>query len=150
MSVVPLFHHDDHRDEVVERWGGKAWTASNSWWKNLGAIGREQFLAEGVALKVEYLDAHAAGRPVTDAVVAALVLRHRDWITQGWGGIEPTTEQFIGLGQMYVADDRFARHYGGVDGATYVRDAILAWVAAQPQISDASDRGDRATKGTAS
>ena len=150
MSVVPLFHHDDHRDEVVERWGTKAWTTSNSWWKNLSAIGREQFLAEGVALKVEYLDAQSAGLPVTDEVVTALVLRHRNWITQGWGGIEPTTEQFIGLGHMYVADERFARHYGGVEGATYVRDAILAWVAAQPQISEVSDRGNRSTKGTAS
>ena len=150
MSVVPLFHHDDHRDEVVERWGTTAWTTANSWWKNLGAIGREQFLAEGVALKVEYLYAHSRGLPVTDDVVVALVLRHRVWITQGWGGIEPTAEQFIGLGQMYVADERFARHYGGVEGASYVRDAILAWVAAEQQNSDASDGSKRATKGTAS
>ena len=150
MSVVPLFHHDDHRDEVVERWGTTAWTTANSWWKNLGAIGREQFLAEGVALKVEYLDAHSRGLPVTDDVVVALVLRHRDWVTQGWGGVEPTAEQFIGLGNMYVADERFARHYGGVDGASYVRDAIVAWVAATQQTSDASDGSNRATKGTSS
>jgi hypothetical protein len=134
VSVVPLFHHDDHRDEVVERWGTAAWTASNSWWKNIGAIGREQFLAEGVALKVEYLEAHAAGIPVTDETVVALVLRHRDWVTQGWGGVEPTTEQFVALGHMYVADERFARHYGGVDGASYVRDAIVAWATNPPQI----------------
>ena len=134
MSVVPLFNHDDHRDEVVERWGEKAWSQSSSWWKNLDAIGREAFLAEGVALKVEYLDAKAAELPVTDAVVVALVLRHRTWIAQGWGGIEPTTEQFIGLGQMYVADERFARHYGGVEGAGYVRDAIVAWATASPQV----------------
>ena len=131
MSVVPLFNHDDHRDEVVERWGEKAWSQSSSWWKNLGDAGREAFLAEGVALKTEYLDAKAAGLPVTDDVVVALVLRHRAWITQGWGGVEPTAEQFIGLGQMYVADERFARHYGGVDGASYVRDAIVAWATAQ-------------------
>ena len=134
MSVVPLFHHDDHRDEVVERWGTEAWTTANSWWKNIGAIGREQFLAEGVALKNEYLDAHATGLPVTDDVVVALVLRHRDWVTQGWGGIEPTTEQFVALGNMYVTDGRFARHYGGVEGASYVRDAIIAWAATSPQI----------------
>jgi hypothetical protein len=33
---------------------------------------------------------------------------------------------------MYVADERFSRHYGGIDGASYVRDAIVAWVAATP------------------
>lgn len=134
MSVVPLFHHDDHRDEVVERWGTEAWTTANSWWKNIGAIGREQFLAEGVALKAEYLEALAAGIPATDDVVVALVLRHRDWITQGWGGIEPTAEQFVALGNMYVTDERFARHYGGVEGASYVRAAIVAWAATTPQI----------------
>ncbi len=150
MSVVPLFSHDDYRGEVVERWGKKVWSQSSSWWKHINAIGREEFLAEGVALKVEYLEAKAAELPVTDASVVALVLRHRTWITQGWGGIEPTAEQFIGLGQMYVADERFARHYGGVEGASYVRDAILAWVAATQQNSDASDGSKRATKGTAS
>jgi hypothetical protein len=150
VSVVPLFSHDDYRGEVVERWGKKVWSQSSSWWKHINAIGREEFLAEGVALKVEYLEAKAAELPVTDASVVALVLRHRTWITQGWGGIEPTAEQFIGLGQMYVADERFARHYGGVEGASYVRDAILAWVAATQQNSDASDGSKRATKGTAS
>ncbi len=134
MSVVPLFQHDDHRDEVVERWGAKAWNQSSSWWRQLDAIGRDAFLAEGVNLKVEYLDAQAAGLSVADDVVVALVLRHRAWITQGWGGIEPTLEQFIGLGQMYVSDERFARHYGGVDGASFVRDAIVAWATSPTQI----------------
>ena len=148
MSVVPLFSHDDYRGEVVERWGAKAWSQSSSWWKRLDAIGREAFLAEGVALKVESLEAKDAGLSVTNEVVTALVIRHRTWITQGWGGIEPTAEQFIGLGQMYVADERFARHYGGVEGASYVRDAIVAWVTATQQNSDASDGSNRATKGT--
>jgi hypothetical protein len=51
---------------------------------------------------------------------------------------------------MYVADERFARHYGGVDGASYVRDAIIAWVGATAKTSDASDGRRRATKGTTS
>jgi hypothetical protein len=28
---------------------------------------------------------------------------------------------------MYVADERFAVNYGGVDGATYVRDGLVAY-----------------------
>lgn len=150
MSLVPLFSHDEHRGEVVERWGKKVWSQSSSWWKHLDAIGRDEFLAEGVALRVEYLAAKAAQLPVTADTVVALVLRHRVWITQGWGGVEPTAEQFIGLGNMYVADERFARHYGGVDGASYVRDAIIAWVATTPQTSDASEGRSSATKGTTS
>lgn len=128
MAAEPVFRHEDHRDEVVARWGENAWNKSASWWKQLDAIGRDAFLAEGVALKVEYLAARDAGTPVTDDVVVNLVIRHRAWITAGWGGTVPTDEQFIGLAQMYVADERFARHYGGVEAASFVRDAILSWV----------------------
>ena len=148
MSVVPLFSHDDHRGEVDERWGAKAWSQSSSWWKHLDAIGRDAFLAEGVALRVEYLGAKDAALAVTDSAVVDLVLRHRTWITQGWGGVEPTAEQFVGLGNMYVADERFARHYGGIDGASYVRDAIVAWVAATHQSSESSSTSHRAAQGT--
>ncbi|WP_449282423.1 MerR family transcriptional regulator [Leucobacter sp.] len=33
-----------------------------------------------------------------------------------------------GLAEMYVADERFAANYGGVEGATFVRDALVAYV----------------------
>ena len=36
----------------------------------------------------------------------------------------PTKEYFTGLGEMYVADERFAANYGGADGAAFVRDAM--------------------------
>jgi hypothetical protein len=35
---------------------------------------------------------------------------------------------------MYVTDERFARHYGGVEGASFVRDAIVAWSRTSQQI----------------
>lgn len=127
MSVRPFVNPDDHRDEVVARWGEESWTKSSSWWKNLNARGRETFLAEGVALNRAYREAREAGMPISDPAIRALVDRHRVWITVAWGGIEPTTEQFIGLGEMYVADERFARHYGGVEGASFVRDAMVFW-----------------------
>ena len=32
-----------------------------------------------------------------------------------------------GLGEMYVADPRFAANYGGEPGATFVRDALRVY-----------------------
>ncbi|HEY8281923.1 MAG TPA: TipAS antibiotic-recognition domain-containing protein, partial [Leifsonia sp.] len=32
-----------------------------------------------------------------------------------------------GLGDMYVADPRFGANYGGVEGATFVRDALRVY-----------------------
>ncbi len=39
-------------------------------------------------------------------------------------------EYFTGLGDMYVADPRFAKNYGGEAGATFVRDAMHAFAEA--------------------
>ena len=36
----------------------------------------------------------------------------------------PTKEYFIGLGQLYVDDPRFAQNYGGTEKAAFVRDAM--------------------------
>jgi hypothetical protein len=33
----------------------------------------------------------------------------------------------LGLAEMYVADERFAATYGGVDSATVVRDALVVF-----------------------
>jgi MerR family transcriptional regulator, thiopeptide resistance regulator len=61
--------------------------------------------------------------------VRALAARHVDWIAAGWGGARPNPEQIVGLAQMYVADQRFADKYGGVEPAGYVRDALVAFAA---------------------
>ena len=39
----------------------------------------------------------------------------------------PSADELAGLADMYVADERFAANYGGVEGATYVRDALIAY-----------------------
>lgn len=127
MSSAEQYDNSQYRDEVVDRWGKDAWTRSSSWWSALGELGQKAFMAEGTALRTGYTEARDAGLPIDSDVVVALVERHRVWISQAWGGIEPTAEQFRGLADMYVADERFARHYGGPDGANFVRDAIYAW-----------------------
>jgi hypothetical protein len=33
------------------------------------------------------------------------------------------------LADVYVADERFVANYGGIDGASFVRDALLFYVA---------------------
>ena len=42
----------------------------------------------------------------------------------GATGDGPTREYFEGLAEMYVEDERFAANYGGIEGATFVRDAM--------------------------
>ena len=43
------------------------------------------------------------------------------------GGGGDVKAYVIGLGEMYVADPRFAVNYGGQQGAEFVRDALRAY-----------------------
>ncbi|MEY5017873.1 MAG: hypothetical protein RL431_922 [Actinomycetota bacterium] len=124
MSAKSAPHdHESHSAEVIERWGQKAYDIANSWWSGLDAEARADFLRESSDLSAAWIAA-AASHDIQDDEVRALVLRHSLWITRAWGGVEPTREQLVGLGDMYVADERFAANYGGAAGAQFVRDAI--------------------------
>ena len=122
------FDHTQHKEEVEQRWGAKAYADSDRWWRGLGAAGQAEFQVESAAIIQEWRSLHARRAPVEGAEALALARRHHAWIAQGWGGVglgEVTGDALAGLGDMYVADERFAANYGGVEGAAYVRDALL-------------------------
>ena len=60
-----------------------------------------------------------------------LARRHAEWLASIPGtsrdGAGPSKDYFIGLAEMYVADERFARNYGGSEGAMFVRDAMVVY-----------------------
>jgi hypothetical protein len=62
----------------------------------------------------------------------AVAKRQYDWLS-GIPGTPRTPENratkdyYTGLAEMYVADDRFAKNYGGNAGAPFVRDAMLVF-----------------------
>jgi DNA-binding transcriptional MerR regulator len=66
--------------------------------------------AEGEAIEAGMAEALADGLPASSQSVTALMARHRRWIEKSWNR-PPLAEAFKGLGQMYVADPRFAEHY---------------------------------------
>lgn len=119
------FDHTQYKEEVEQRWGAKAYADSDRWWRGLGQEGQAAFMAEAKAIGAGWLAFHAAGTPVEDPEVQALARRHHAWIAAGWGDKAPSADQLAGLAEMYVADERFAANYGGVQGASYVRDALL-------------------------
>jgi hypothetical protein len=47
--------------------------------------------------------------------------------TPGYTTGGPTKAYFIGLGELYVDDARFASNYGGAENAAFVRDAMRAY-----------------------
>ncbi|SDR92791.1 MerR family transcriptional regulator [Agrococcus carbonis] len=121
------FDQGQYEQEVTERWGAKAWQDGQAWWKGMTDPDRAAFQQEHLDIAAGYAAARAAGEPVDSEGVQALAERHYRWIGAGWQTAEPDLDAFAGLGEMYVADERFAANYGGKEGAAYVRDAMRAF-----------------------
>lgn len=121
------FDHTRYREEVEQRWGADAYARSDRWWRELGDDGRAAFQAEAAAIQQGFADARASALAPDAEEVQALTARHWEWVRAGWGGTPPGADAYLGLGDMYVADPRFATHYGGQEGAEFVRDAMRVY-----------------------
>lgn len=120
------FDHTKHKDEVIERWGENAYAESDRWWRGLGDEGQRVWKERVQALNADWVAAAADGVDPASERAQQLAARHVEWL-RGVPGA-PSGDAFLpyvrGLGEMYVADERFAANYGGVAGATLVRDAL--------------------------
>ena len=123
-EMLDGFDHTQYQDEVEQRWGKKAYAESDSWWRGLSQSDKDEFKRQTDALMMDWVAASRSGDAVDSEMAQALATRHVDWLSIGWGGTRPTRDQLLGLGEMYVADERFAANFGGIQGATYVRDAL--------------------------
>lgn len=126
------FDHTVYRDEVEERWGAQAYATSDEWWRSMSAEEKALWQQRQRALGSDWADAAARGVAADSAEAQALAQRQFEWLagipgTPGADAGGPTREYFVGLAEMYVADERFAANYGGSAGATFVRDAMLTY-----------------------
>jgi DNA-binding transcriptional MerR regulator len=125
------FDHTQYKDEVEERWGKDAYARSDAWWRSMSVTEKTEWQARVSQLSTDWTDAAARGVEPDGDEAQALARRHVEWLTgipgtpAGDGG---NLKAYVtGLGDMYVADPRFGKNYGGVEGATFVRDALRAY-----------------------
>ncbi|WP_019931920.1 MerR family transcriptional regulator [Nocardia sp. BMG111209] len=125
-EVFDGFDHTQYRDEVIERWGQDAYDSGDRWWRSMTDAQRQEHGQRHLDIAADYGRAHAAGLAPGDDAVQEIVQRHYDWITVGWQGRRPTAAAFTGLGDMYVADPRFAANYDrhGAGTVGFVRAAM--------------------------
>lgn len=126
------FDHTRYKDEVAERWGEKAARDSDSWWSGMDAGAKSEWTAHAAALGRDWRAAAESGVAPTSPEAQALAERHVAWLTgiPGTPAADPDGDikgYVAGLGEMYVADPRFAANYGGEEGARFVRDALQAY-----------------------
>ncbi|GAA2728915.1 MerR family transcriptional regulator [Cellulomonas aerilata] len=117
------FDNSQYDAEARERWGDEAVDRSNASWESLGKEGRAAFGEESTAIGRGLAERMAEGADVADPRVQALVARHHRQIATFW---TPDREAYIGLGQMYVDDERFTATYDAFAPglAPYLRDAM--------------------------
>ena len=123
------FDHTQYRDEVEERWGKDAYASSDAWYRGMGEAERGAWKGRAAQLGADWIAAAASGIAPDSDQAQALARRHADWLagipgTPGHGTGAPAKGYLTGLGDIYVADPRFAAGYGGEQGATFVRDAL--------------------------
>ena len=123
------FDHTQYKEEVEQRWGAEAYAASDRWWTSKTAAEQAEWKARVAALQSDWITAAQRGDDPAGEAAQQLARRHADWLasvpgTPGAGTGAPAKAYLVGLGDMYVADDRFAQHYGGSESAAFVRDAL--------------------------
>lgn len=133
------FDHTRYRDEVEERWGRDAYAGSDAWWRGMDAAGRESWKERSRQLGSDWIAAAGSGVAADSGRAQELARRHVEWLTAipgtpgsaagtgGDGGTADLLAYITGLGEMYVADPRFAANYGGAAGAGFVRDALRVY-----------------------
>ncbi len=131
-EMLDGFDHTQYREEVEERWGKQAYADSNRWWSSMSKAEKADWMQRQKQLAADWIAAAAAGEDPLGPAAQALAKRQADWLgaipgTPGGGIGTPVTAYFVGLADMYVADDRFAANYGGTAGASFVRDAMKAY-----------------------
>ena len=122
---------DDSRyeSEVRERWGDEAWERSAARRRALTPDQRRAADEHGRDLNASLRDAAEKGLRPDDPELQHLVAAHHAWVGDQWGRV-PDAASYTGLGELYVADARFAAVYGGEENAGTIRDAMAAYAEA--------------------
>ncbi|MFJ6430546.1 MerR family transcriptional regulator [Microbacterium maritypicum] len=130
------FDHTQHKEEVEERWGKKAYADSDSWWRGMTDAARADWQQRASDLGRDWIAAAESGIDPASPAAQEVARRHVEWLTgiPGTPAAVPGGDvkaYVIGLGEMYVADPRFGANYatssGGTHGAEFVRDALRVY-----------------------
>ncbi|GGZ56794.1 MerR family transcriptional regulator [Streptomyces inusitatus] len=122
-EVLDGFDHTKYEKEVTERWGREAYRRGDRWWGSLSEAERRDHQREQTAVAADFARALAAGLAADGDEVQKIAGRQYRWLSVVSA---PSKSHFIGLGEMYVTDERFTAHYDrhGEGTAAFVCEAM--------------------------
>lgn len=105
--------------EIREKYGEQAVNQSNAKMMGMDEKTYNTFIKLGEEVRAKLKEAAETGDP-TSALALEVARLHKDWLLYTWTAY--TKEAHAALVQMYVDDERFAKHYEGL--APFLRDAV--------------------------
>ena len=129
------FDHTVYKEEVEQRWGKESYAQSDAWWKSKSQSEKDDFTIAAAERIEAWVAVAKSGAAVDSDEAQGLARDHYEWLSSIPGTPRAANggaakAYYTGLAEMYVTDERFAKNYGGVEGATFVRDAMLAYAKA--------------------
>ena len=122
------FVTNPHASEASERWPDQYAESQ----RRMGRLTEQQKreLFERTEQNHQELAAlFSSGADVSAAEVQDAIAEHYGWVSAFW---TPSRDAYIGLGEMYVSDERFAANYDKYAPglAVFLRDAMAIWAKA--------------------
>lgn len=130
VDMMLVGFNDRYKDEVVSRWGERAFRVSNDWWHGKTLDQQRAWKRAAEDLVAAWVAAARAGISPASEQAQSLAARHVRWLSQipgtptADGDRERSIEMVAGMADMYVDDPRFTGMYGDAAAARFVRDAL--------------------------
>ncbi|ALQ29756.1 MULTISPECIES: MerR family transcriptional regulator [Micrococcaceae] len=124
--------NEQYKEEVVARWGSEAYERSDQWWRSKSGAERADMMEQVKELNHAWVQAGEDGISADSDAARLLASRHVQWLasipgTPAASGDPAQLRAYVlGLADMYVADERFAKNYQG--HAPFVRDALHSFM----------------------
>lgn len=111
--------------EVIEKYGEDAFNSSNAKFMNMSREDYEYVEQLSKKINETLLAAMRTGDPSGELAKKTCEL-HREWLCKFWADGAYSKEAHKGLGEMYVADERFKAYYDKIanGAAEFLRDAL--------------------------
>lgn len=138
------FDYTQYRDEVEQRWGKDAYARSARWWESKTKAEQQDWQRAQAERTRAWLALVKTDASPTGTEAQELAADHVNWLRSvpgtpaASGDPELLRRYVLGMAEMYVADDRFAAHYGGAEGAAFVKAALEHYLGAMPTPSQGS------------
>mgnify|MGYP006167278771 FL=1 len=98
---------NSYAEEAAQRWP-KEYVESNLKLKSMSKEDQQKLFKLGSDNIKDIADAFVLQKAANSPEVQKLVKIHYNWVSVFW---TPTKDGYIGLGQMYVSDERFTQNY---------------------------------------